>query len=477
VGRRLFATALFLALCALSFPSIRMPSLFGDNMVLQVGLRTPIYGHANPREVVQLKLGEHKAAALANDRGEWRVEINLPEAEGPLDLEVSGASDKIVYHNVLVGEVWICSGQSNMEWSYHDAKIAKQVGTLGETNRHQIRLFKVKHAVAIVPLHDLEGKWVVCAPNTMNDFSLLGYLFGANLQERLGCGVGMIESDWGGTPAEAWTPHSTLNTSSELRPLIDSNFPVPTGAGRESNSKHKPERAASVLYNGMICPLMPYGFRGVAWYQGESNIGRATQYKTLFPAMISSWRQEAGRQFPFLFVQLANFGIRPSEPSKSDWAELREAQTAALELPKTGMVTAVDLAHPVEIHWIQREELARRLTWSAMGTVYGHRSPVGGPVYKAHRIIGNEVSVEFENKINGLLMRSSDGLCGFEVAGEDHIFHRAFARIYRDSVVLSSPKVLHPVAIRYAWADDPAVSLYNSAGLPALPFRTDNWND
>lgn len=451
--------------------------MFGDNMVLQVGLRTPVYGHAGPREIVQVKLGEHHAAAQANDRGEWRVEMNLDQAEGPLDLEISGAADKIKIHNVLVGEVWICSGQSNMEWSFHDAKTSKQITTVGETNRPQMRLFKVKHAVAIVPLHELEGKWVVCAPDTMNDFSLLGYLFGVNLQERLGCGVGMIESDWGGTPAEAWTPHSTLTAVSELRPLIDSNFPVPTGAGRENNSKFKPERAASVLYNGMICPLMPYGFRGVAWYQGESNIGRASQYKTLFPAMITSWRQEAGRQFPFLFVQLANYGLRPSEPTKSDWAELREAQSAALELPKTGMATAVDLAHPVEIHWIRRDELAKRLAWVAMTTTYGHRSPPGGPAYKAHRIVGNEVRIEFENKVNGLLMRSSDGLCGFEVAGDDHIFHRAYARIFNDSIVVTCPKVARPIAVRYGWSDDPAISLYNSAGLPALPFRTDNWDN
>ena len=308
------------------FAALHMPGIFGDNMVLQTGARTPVYGHASPREYIRIRVGDQWASAMANDRGEWRVEFNLPHAEGPLELEINGASEKLTFHNVLVGEVWICSGQSNMEWSYHDAKIAKQSPTVGDQNQPMLRLFKVKHAVAIVPLHDLEGHWVVCKPNTMNDFSLLGYYFGLNLQQRLGCGVGMVESDWGGTPAESWTPHSTLNASLALRTLINSNYPVPTGAGRENGDKHKPERAASVLYNGMICPLMPFGFRGVAWYQGESNVGRAEQYKTLFPAMISSWREQAGREFPFVFVQLANFGQRPSEPMKSDWAELREAE-------------------------------------------------------------------------------------------------------------------------------------------------------
>lgn len=454
-----------------------MPGLFGDNMVLQAGNRTPVYGRANPREIIRINIGKHQATALSNDRGEWRVELNLPDAEGPLDLHVESQSEAVTYHNVLIGEVWVCSGQSNMEWSFHDTKIAKQNANIGNANRPQIRLFKVKHAVAIVPLHDLEGKWIVCSPDTMNDFSLLGFLFGAGVQDRLSCPVGLIESDWGGTPAESWTPHTTLNTSTQLRPLINSNYPVPTGAGRESSDKHKPERAASVLYNGMICPLLPFGFRGVIWYQGESNVGRADQYKSLFPSMINAWREEAGRQFPFVFVQLANFGVRPSDPMKSDWAELREAQAAALNLPKTGMATAVDLAHPVEIHWIAREELAKRLTWVAMSKAYDRRSPATGPIYKHHRVDGNEIRVEFEGKLNGLLMRSENGLCGFEIAGDDRIFHKAYARIDSGSIVVSSPKVPHPTAVRYAWADDPEVSLYNTAGLPAVPFRTDDWDN
>jgi len=466
-----------LACSAPVFATLRMPSLFGDNMVLQVGPRTPIYGRANPNERVRVRLGDHRGTTLANARGEWRIEFALTNVQGPVNLEIKGESEKLTYRNVLVGEVWICSGQSNMEWSYHDAKLARQPTSVGDTHRPQIRLFKVRHAVAIVPLHELQGKWVVCTPDTMNDFSLLGYFFGVDLQDRLACGVGLIESDWGGTPAESWTPHPTLHGSLGLRTLINSNFSVPTGAGRENNSKHKPERAASVLYNGMICPLMPFGFRGVTWYQGESNIGRADQYRTLFPAMITSWRREAGRQFPFVFVQLANFGLRPSAPMKSEWAELREAQTAALILPKTGMVTAVDLAHPVEIHWMQRHELAERLTWTAMSRAYARRSPASGPVYRRHAVQGNEVRLEFDNRLHGLVMRNENGLCGFEVAGEDHIFHKAYARINRDAVVVSSSKVSRPIAVRYAWADDPEVSLYNSAGLPAVPFRTDNWDN
>jgi sialate O-acetylesterase len=472
---RLFLTGLLATVAAHSFAVLRMSSLFGDNMVLQAGKRTPIYGRATPREIIQIRLGKHNARAMANERGDWRIEMDLDRQQGPLELEISGASSKLTFKNVLIGEVWICSGQSNMEWSYHDAKSANQPIDIGNPDRANLRLFQVKRTIAIVPLRDPQGKWVVCNRQTMNDFSLLGYFFGTNLQDRLSCGVGVIEADWGGTPAEAWTPHSTLVASPELHSLIDSNFPVPTGAGHETNEPHKPERATSVLYNGMIAPLMPYGFRGATWYQGESNIGRASQYKSLFPAMINSWRRECGRPFPFLFVQLGAFGPRSTDPAPSEWAEMREAQMAGLKLPCSGMATAVDLSHPVEIHWMQRDILAKRLTWAAMGTVYGRRAPVTGPIYRGHRVDGGEIRLDFDGKLNGLAILRGNGLCGFEIAGEDRIFRRALARIHGAAVVVSSPRVPHPVAVRYAWGNSPDISLYNSAGLPAIPFRTDDW--
>jgi len=453
---------------------MRLANLFGDNMVLQMGPRTPVYGKATPREVIRVALGTHTAEAQADDHGDWHVDLDLPRPEGPLDLEIDGPSEKQIFHNVLVGEVWICSGQSNMEWSYHDAKIARQSISVGNANRQQLRLFKVRHNVASSPMHDVQGKWVVCSPNEMNPFSLLGYFFGAGIQARLGYGVGMIESDWGGTPAESWTPRETLSGSDLLRPLIDSKLPVPTGAGKE-NHRPKPERAASVLYNGMISPLMTFGFRGVIWYQGESNVGRAAQYRALFPAMIGAWRRAAGRTFPFLFVQLADFEPGASDSAKDDWATLRDAQEAALKLPMTGMATAVDLAHASNIHWLQRDELGKRLVWSAMNTAYDQQKPAGGPVYRSMTVSGNEVRLVFDNKLNGLMIRSEDGLSGFEVAGADRVFYPAYARIHDGDVFVSSSKVPNPVAVRYGWADDPDISLYNSAGLPAPPFRTDDW--
>lgn len=465
-----------LATIATAAPAtVRLPALFGDNMVLQAGPRTPIYGQANPREVVAVRFGRHHARALADAQGRWRVEMNLPASRTPRTLEVEGAANRLAFRNVLVGEVWICSGQSNMEWSYHDAKAAGQRTQPCDFDRPRLRLFKVKKTVAIVPLDQVQGHWEVCDPTTANDFSQLAIQFANHLQDRLDDSVGLVESDWGGTPAEAWTPHEALASHPDLRWLIASTYPVPVGAGHETRKKHKPERAASVLYNAMIHPLMDFGFQGVLWYQGESNVGRADDYRRLFPVMISAWRREAGRPFPFVFVQLANYGLRPAFPMPSDWAELREAQMSALALPNTAMATAVDLGNPTEIHWMNRQTLGQRLAWTTLDQVYDRKAPATGPRYLRSRIEGKAIRVEFEGKLNGLVTKGYDGLAGFEIAGKDQVFHCAEARIQRGTVLVSCPEVPHPVAVRYAWANDPVTSLYNSAGLPALPFRTDDW--
>lgn len=472
---RPFGAAILAALAGVASAAVRMPALFGDNMVLQAGTRTPIYGQAAPREVVEVQIGRHHARAMADAQGRWRVEMNLPASRTPRTLEVEGAANRLAFRNVLVGEVWICSGQSNMEWSYHDAKAAGQHAPACDFDRPRLRLFKVKKTVAIVPLDQVQGHWEVCDPITANDFSQLAIQFAGHLQNRLGHAIGLVESDWGGTPAESWTPHEALLTHPDLRGLISSTYPVPVGAGHETKKKHKPERAASVLYNAMIHPLMGFGFQGVLWYQGESNVGRADDYRRLFPVMISAWRKEAGRPFPFVFVQLANYGARPALPMPSDWAELREAQMSALALPHTAMATAVDLGNPTEIHWMDREVLGKRLAWTALSRVYDLRAPATGPRYLRSHVEGKAIRVEFEGKLNGLVVKGYNGLSGFEIAGEDQVFHRANARIQRGTVLVSCPEVPHPVAVRYAWANDPDVSLYNSASLPALPFRTDDW--
>lgn len=477
MGGNCFSTILFLALSVFARGDVKMPALFGDNMVLQAGSRTPIYGQAIPGEAIRVTCGKQTALALADAAGKWRVEMNLTKSATPVVLTIESDQQSISYKNVLVGEVWVCGGQSNMEWSLHDARAAKSAPkNLPSFNQEEIRLFTVKHAVSNDPLSDVRGKWVVCSDSSASDFSLLGIYFGIDLQTRLKQPVGLVDTSWGGTPAESWTSRRALALSPVTAPLINSMAPSPLGAGKESG-RLKVERKASVLYNGMVAPVLSYGFKGVIWYQGESNVGRAEQYKTLFPALIQDWRKEAGRQFPFCFVQLANYANH--DPLATDYAELRAAQQYALSaVPKTGMASALDLAKPEDIHSPNRYELAKRLTWVALNKAYGIKtSPVLGPIYQGYAIEGDQIRIEFTNKLNGLIMRSFNGLSGFEVAGEDKKFVRAVAQIQRGSIVVSSPFVKSPRAVRYAWRNVPDASFYNSAGLPACPFRTDDWEN
>lgn len=475
MGGNGFSTIIFLALSVFARGNVRMPAMFGDNMVLQAGPRTPIYGKALPRESVRITCGKQTALALADAKGNWHVEMKLAKSSTPVELKVETDGETIILQNVLLGEVWVCGGQSNMEWSLHDARAAKMAPkNLPDFNRSDIRLFTVRHAVANDPLSDVKGEWVVCNEKTVSDFSLLGLYFGLNLANRLKLPVGLVDTSWGGTPAESWTSRRALQLSPVTAPLINSMAPSPLGAGKESG-RLKVERKASVLYNGMVAPVLSYGFKGVIWYQGESNVGRAEQYKTLFPALIQDWRKESGRQFPFLFVQLANYANH--NPQATDYADLRAAQQYALAaVPKTGMASAVDLGKSDDIHSPQRDELAKRLTWTALNKAYGiAKAPALGPVYKSHAVEGDQVRIEFDNKLNGLIMRSFNGLSGFEIAGEDRKFVKATARIQNNSIVISSPFVKSPKAVRYAWHNCAEPSFYNTAGLPACPFRTDDW--
>ncbi len=451
-----------------------MPSMFGENMVLQGGARTPIYGQALPNETIRVTVGSQTSLALADSGGRWKAEMKLKPTSSPVTVKIEAANEKIIYRNVLIGEVWLCGGQSNMEWSLHDTRAAKKAPKeLPSFDRKDIRLFTVKHSVANEPLADVKGQWIVCSTDKASDFSLLGLYFGVHLADRIRQPVGLVDTSWGGTPAESWTSKNALALSPITFPLINSMAPSPLGAGQESG-RLKIERKASVLYNGMVAPVLDYGFRGVIWYQGESNVGRADQYKTLFPALIADWRKQAKRQFPFLFVQLANYANH--NPSATDYAELRASQQFALEtVPKTGMASAIDLGDPSDIHSPRRDELAKRLMWVALDKAYGLQAPSLGPVYKECFIEGDRMRIDFTNKLNGLIMRGYNGLSGFEIAGENRQFYKGYAKIEGNTIVVSSPFVSKPCAVRYAWRNAPEASFYNSAGLPACPFRTDDW--
>ncbi len=648
----IFTVILVLMVFSVVNAEVRLPAIIGDNMVLQQGVKVRIWGNARPGERVIVTVKDKSASTVADPQGHWQVWLDPLKAGGPLELTVKG-DNVLTIKNVLAGEVWLCSGQSNMEWP-----LVNTVGgaeAVAQANYPEIRLFTVTKNTSTTPLADLEGHWVVTTPDAAAHFSAVGYFFGRELYQQLKVPIGLINSSWGGTPAEAWTRHEALLSSPELKPILDKyesslnalpqakeayaralaeweernlyidagnkgealgyadpkasmadwskmdlpkqfetagllidgavwfrkelelpaswagkdlvlNLPpiddqdttyfngTKVGAtGRETpNSymvprkyvvpgslvragrnviavrvfdsageggfsrggvfsigpggaetialggvwdykveqalepKHpdwgsRPEAVGvsnqnnpSVLYNAMIAPLVMFAIRGAIWYQGESNAGRAYQYRTLFPTMIRDWRSAWGSKLPFYFVQLANWHANKAEPDESDWAELREAQMMTLREPQTGMAVTIDIGDENDIHPRNKLDVGRRLAAWALAGTYGQKVIPSGPLFESYTINGSEVRIRFKHA-DGLKTIDGGPLKGFALAGEDRRFVWADARIEGDTVIVSSPKISKPVAVRYGWADNPIANLYNKAGLPASPFRTDDW--
>ena len=632
---------------------VRVPSIIGDNMVLQQGTKVRIWGSANAGERVAVSFDKKTLNTIADAQGRWQVLLGPLKAGGPFELTVKG-DNVLTVKNVLVGEVWLCSGQSNMEWPLVNTTNGPE--TVAQANNSEIRLFTVEKHTAATPLTDVEGHWVVTTPEEAAHFSAVGYFFGRELYQHLKVPIGLIHSSWGGTPAEAWTSNEALRSSPELKPILNRyesglnalpqtkaayaqalaqweeknlyldvenkgealgyanpetstagwsqmelpqqieaagllidgaiwfrrvvelppswsgkdlvlNLPpiddydvtyfngtkigatgketpnsyaaprkyvVPGSTVRSGRNviavrvfdsageggfnrggsfsigpagavepislrgcwnykvelalepKHpdwstRPEAVGvsnqnnpSVLYNAMLAPLFPFAIRGVIWYQGESNAGRAYQYRTLFPIMIRNWRSAWGRDFPFYFVQLANWRAGRAQPDESDWAELREAQTMTLREPQTGMAVTIDIGDEQELHPRNKLDVGRRLAAWALANTYGQKIIPSGPLFDRYTVEGDKVRIHFKY---GAGLRTSDGgpVKGFAIAGEDRRFVWADARIDGDTVIVWSPEIPKPVAVRYGWADNPTVNLYNAAGLPASPFRTDAW--
>lgn len=444
---------------------VRLPALIGNNMVLQQGIEARIWGTAEPGERVMVRLANQNKTTTASSKGAWQVRLDALKTGGPFEMTVSG-KNTITLRNVMVGEVWVCSGQSNMWWPVYLSANPQQEIT--EARYPDIRLFTVPFSVAIDPQRDVNGKWAECSLQTVGGFSAVAYYFGRQLHGALGVPVGLIHSSVGGTPAEAWTSLPALTHDPDFQQILVrwSRTPVKPGS-----------IAPSSLYNAMIAPLTFYGIRGAIWYQGESNAGRAYQYRKLFPAMIRDWR-EAWRQgdFPFLFVQLANLGQRQKDAgAPSEWAELREAQLMALSVPNTAMAVVSDIGDALDIHPKNKQEVGWRLTQAALGTVYGRKVVYSGPIYESMAVEADHVRLRFKHVDGGLAPNWLGKVKGFAIAGQDGQFVWADAKIDGDSVLVSSDQVAVPVAVRYGWADNPECTLYNKFGLPASPFRTDDW--
>ncbi len=517
---------LLLAVWGLAFTltaraDVKLPKLVADHMVLQQNTTVNVWGWADAGERVTVTLGRATARATTDRDGRWRARLQTGKADGrPMELVVQG-KNRIVLKDVLLGEVWVCSGQSNMGWTVsRSLNPAEEIAAAKYPN---IRLFQVRRKPSTELLYDVEGGWSPVTPESVKNFSGAGYFFGRMLHKQLSVPIGLIESDWGGTPSEAWTSPEMVESDEAFKPILErwddiiKKYPaaleryqarrkqwnanrvrlmaeykekVEQAENQGKRPPHRPypprypngpesQRRPSNLYRGMIEPLTPMTVAGVIWYQGEANAGRAYQYREIFPLMIKDWRKQWGRygqeKLPFHFVQLANFRKRKDTPGDDAWAELREAQLMTWQnVPDTGMAVAIDVGSATTIHPLDKQSVGKRLALSALATVYGKDIAYSGPVYKGMKVEGDSIRLSFDHLGGGLV--AQDGkLTDFAIAGKDKQFVWAEARIEGDTVVVSGPKVKDPVAVRYAWQINPKASLYNKAGLPATPFRTDRW--
>lgn len=620
---------------------ITLPKVFGDSMVLQRGIKIPVWGNSTPGALVVAKLGTAQATTKADQQGKWLLKFPVFKEGGPYVLEIteSGRPDsKVVLKGILVGDVWLASGQSNMEWQVQQAKDAGK--EIASANFPKIRFLVVEHSKQVKPQSDIAaGKWKVCDSLNVKDFSAVAYYFARKIHHDQKVPVGIIQSTWGGTPIEAWTSRDMLLTSpiTKARTLSNDTLApdredflqdslnlirfwqviynpqnnadkiVPAAgyddtdwttvempnaikdfgvgyyegmvwlrkkialpasfAGKDvtinvghpemnyslyfngheicknvwnANPTHTYTIPANlvksgentiamriamlwgggglnpaddiyvtdgsskiplsgkwlykkdlegplpkilnyqyyptVLFNTMINPVIPYGIKGFIWYQGEANAGAAYDYRKLFPMLITDWRQRWQQgNLPFLFVQLANYMKTKPLPSESEWAELREAQSLTLSQPNTGMACIIDIGEANDIHPKNKQEVGRRLALIANKRVYKQECFASGPVYKDYKKEGNRIRISFTNIGSGLSMKEGKEVVGFAIAGKDKQFYWAKATIEKNEVIVYSDKIAEPVAVRYAWADNPECNLINSAGLPAIPFRTDEW--
>lgn len=555
------------ATCRQVLADVKLPAIFGDHMVLQRDMGVPVWGWAEPGESVAVSAGGDKATTTAGRDGKWSVKLSkLAASANPIELTVAG-KNTVTFHDVLVGDVWVCSGQSNMELG---SGFILPKDELAQSDHPQIRLFTVPRFVAPAPADNIApapvgtpliGKWQVCNPETLAKngewagFSAVAFLFGREIHEFTKQPVGLIETCWGGTRIHSWISLEKLESmpekvsasrkALEFRDNYDQikqtyetvTLPEWKAAmekwtqenkggletfaaeqkkwgelAKEAAAQKKPapprpvapkpprepvdpihtNQASCALFNGMISPLIPYGIKGAIWYQGEANAMEPKVYKAELPALIGDWRKQWGQgDFSFLVVQLPNFNARKPDPGESPWAETREAQAGALALPNTGIAVTVDIGDAGNIHPPDKWDVGRRLALSARHVAYGKDDTVySGPVYKSAKVEGKKIRISFDQTGSGLAIGNPPErfftsqkknppttvppeLQGFAIAGTDDIFLWAKAAIDGDTVIVWNDAVANPVAVRYAWADNPACNLYNKECLPAMPFRTD----
>ncbi|PWV49062.1 sialate O-acetylesterase [Chitinophaga sp. S165] len=452
------------AITAAADATVRPSSLFSHHMILQKGVAVPVWGRADEGEKVVVKFNGQVVSTVAKN-GKWMVKLApMPYITTPQEMTITG-QNTISIKDVLVGEVWLCSGQSNMERQL-GPRPPQQPITDWEKERDaanypMIREYYVPLKYAAEKVEDVQQRWTVCSPQTVSDFSAVGYFFARELYKRLNIPVGIIFSAYGGTPAEDWTSKPALEGNPQLAELVK-NYDKPVEGYRPAG------KLMSGLYNGMIAPLIPYAIKGVAWYQGEANRDWPKEYQVILPNMIRNWRTDFGQgDFPFLIVQIA--------PYKDMTPEIREAQLKVSERVKnTALIVTTDCGDANDIHPTHKQPVGERLGIAACGLAYHQKIAYSGPLFASQKINGNDVVLNFSHTAKGLRAKDNGTLSGFTIAGADKKFVPATAEIRGNTVVVHSASVSQPVAVRYGWANVPECNLYNSAGLPASPFRTDS---
>ncbi|WP_368411299.1 sialate O-acetylesterase [Paludisphaera mucosa] len=478
---------------------VKLPAIFGDHMVLQRSLPLNVWGWAEPGEDVTVKFHGQTRTTKGGGDGKWSVVLEPVAAGGPFEMVVSG-KNTVTFNDVLVGEVWVCSGQSNMQWSVAGSTDADL--EIAAAKFPNIRLISVPQVGTQEPQKDFKGQWKVCSPETVGPFSAVGYFFGRQLYETLGVPVGLINDAWGGSACEAWVPREKLAADPKYKDLLASweerekGYEAAKKAYEDAKAQAKAEgkpgpkpqddpdglmkgnHRPGNIFNGVLLPTIGYGIKGAIWYQGESNAGRAYQYRDLFPLMIQAWRELWGQgNFPFYWVQLADFLPEKPEPGDSSWAELREAQTMTIRrLPNTGEAVIIDLGEAKDIHPKNKLDVAQRLARWALARDYGVNIPYQSPTYKAMEKHDGKVVLTFDHVAGGFAPFDVAEPRGFAIAGADKKFVWAQAKIVGpDKIEVWSDKVSQPESVRYAWADNPVCNLYSGVGLPLTPFRTDDW--
>ena len=492
--------------------NVRLPSVIGEGMVLQRDMPVPIWGWAEPGEEIAVKLADHEVQGKADETGKWSVKLPAMPAGGPYEMAVTDKSkNPIRLSNIMIGEVWICSGQSNMEMGIACVLNAEQ--EIAAARYPNIRLLFVPKRPAGNPEADFEGKWEICRPEIMGyggwgGFSAVAYFFARELHQKLKVPIGVIDTSWGGTRIEPWTPQvgfsgipalvdvvreieaegvkyhelqaQTLKEYEkwipQARTSLEARKPIPAAPAWPPHHPLQSHQRPTGLYNGMIHPLVPFAIRGAIWYQGESNHQDGMRYHEMMKALIGGWRQVWGQgDFPFYYVQLAPYSQTPLY-SDDQLPKIWEAQTASLSIPNTGMAVTTDITDLNDIHPKNKQDVGKRLALWALARDYGFKDIVySGPLYKSMSVEGNKIRIQFDHVGSGLASRDGKPLSWFEIASQDRKFVKAMAEIDNNSLVVSGEGISEPAAVRFAWSYNAEPNLMNKEGLPASSFRTDRW--